>query len=214
MIFLNCINLPDSGYKLYDGTIVILSRFPGTRWIVHNGHYMYNGSSYTGWYFSSIPAQTTLPVTVEDLRLCIIVDTGNCPPYPPCPIPPGPCPAPAPVPDMARMEYQLDRAFITVETLEERDRLVRYNLPNGKMVRVNSVDGSAQYYEWDDVNKQWNATKLADTDLSKYYTSAQCDEKFATIEYVNSRFEDLINNVLPTLINSATGKSDTSDVQG
>ena len=45
----------------------MLARFPGTKWIVHNGWYTYNGANFTGWYFMSIPAQTCLPVTPEDL---------------------------------------------------------------------------------------------------------------------------------------------------
>ena len=87
--------ITDSGLELRDGTIVMLVQFPGTRWVVKHGWYNYQGNQYTGWYFSSIPTQTCLPVTDEYLKMITVVN-DNCgckppvcpPPFPPCPPPP------------------------------------------------------------------------------------------------------------------------------
>ena len=104
--------VPGTGVELVDGSIVILARFPGTKWIVHNGWYNYQGAQSIGWYFCAIPSQTVLPVSDEDLKLLTVVSDGSscpCPPYPPPfppapllespPLPPAPSvPDPAPVP--------------------------------------------------------------------------------------------------------------------
>lgn len=104
------LDIPGSKVKLKDGSIIMLRRFPGTKWVVHNGWYNYNGKNYTGWYFSSVPAQTILPVNRYDLQGIVVVsdkdtspsDDPVFPPYPPVvpeyPIHPGPHPGPWPGP--------------------------------------------------------------------------------------------------------------------
>lgn len=70
---LNYLKVPDSNVKLTDGSVVMLSRFPGTKWVVHNGWYNYAGKRYMGWYFCSIPAQTIIPVNGQDLTLLTVI---------------------------------------------------------------------------------------------------------------------------------------------
>ena len=70
----------DSGIQIVDGSIVILARFPGTKWIVHKGWYAYQGNQYNGWYLSSIPSQTTMPLVDSDLITIKFV--GGESPYP------------------------------------------------------------------------------------------------------------------------------------
>lgn len=153
--------VPATGLKLSDGSIVILARFPDTKWVVHNGWYTYNNQQSMGWYFSSIPYKNTLPVTDTDLNSLIVVS----PEYP-CPPPPGPGPGPKPpqpAPPKARFteEYQheLDAAFISVDTIADRNKLLEddRDIPNGKIVRVNYIDDetSAKYYRWDANNECW-----------------------------------------------------------
>lgn len=92
--------IPHTNFKLYDGSVVILSRFPDTRWIVHNGFYSFNGTQANGWYFESIPAGTIMPLTEPDLEGIYVVSSpsGGCPhpkPWPgPGPFPPVPGPGP------------------------------------------------------------------------------------------------------------------------
>lgn len=169
----NCLVVPDTGIQIVDGTIVILARFPGTKWIVHNGWYSYQGKQYMGWYFCSIPAQTIIPVNDEDLRLLTVVSSDggeSCPPGPyppPCPPYPPPCPpypppfVPGPPPHCGinftpQMADELDRAWITVETIAQRDKLNTRLLPNGKIVKVNNVSGSVKYYSWNQATMVWD----------------------------------------------------------
>ena len=74
---MNYIKVPDSNIKLTDGSVVMLARFPGTKWVVHYGWYDYSGRRGMGWYFSSIPAQTVIPVTSQDLQLIVLIDEGK-----------------------------------------------------------------------------------------------------------------------------------------
>lgn len=144
----------DSGIQIVDGSIVILARFPGTKWIVHKGWYDYQGNQYNGWYLSSIPSQTTMPLVDSDL-IGIKVVGGQCP----CPDHPFPSPNP-PIPGgggmKPEMAWELNRAWITVDTIEQLSRLNRRLVPDGKIVRVNDTgDGTAKYYRYDQAKSIW-----------------------------------------------------------
>ena len=153
----NHIVVPNTGQQLYSGTILIISRFPNIRWVLQYGWYTYNNQKSTGWYLSSIPGGTILPVTESDLNCAIVVQANSsqmCP-VPPHPHPhPGPQP-PTPGPTPSTMQEMLDRAMITVDTIAQRNSLNNQFLPNGKMVRVNDVDGEVRYYEWSDALLDW-----------------------------------------------------------
>lgn len=144
----------DSGIQIVDGSIVILARFPGTKWVVHKGWYAYQENQYNGWYLSSIPSQTTMPLLDSDL-IGIVVVGGECS----CPDQPFPSPCP-PRPGgggmSPEMTWELNRAWITVDTLEQLSRLNRRLVPDGKIVRVNDTgDGIAKYYRYDQAKSIW-----------------------------------------------------------
>lgn len=164
--------IPGTQKRVYEGSVVMLNRLPLLRWIIHFGVYDYNGKRQKGWYFSSIPADTTMPVFTEDLVAMQVIDDSEDPynpgptppPIPPCPprpFPPGP-PAPIPIPFTPRDKAQLDEAMLTVETLAGRDKLGRAGLPNGKIVRVNDVDGEGkiEYYSWNADESKWEEASL------------------------------------------------------
>lgn len=110
---MNYLKVPDSSVKLTDGSVVMLARFPGTKWVVRYGWYDYSGRRGMGWYFSSIPAQTVIPVTSQDLQLIVLIDQGHStdipsadnPPSPPVP---GPHPGPAPCPPGPKPPFNPD----------------------------------------------------------------------------------------------------------
>lgn len=144
----------DSGIQIVDGSIVILARFPGTKWIVHKRWYAYQGNQYNGWYLSSIPSQTTMPLVDSDL-IGIKVVGGECP-YPDHPFPSPNPPIPGGGGMKHEMAWELNRAWITVDTIEQLSRLNRRLVPDGKIVRVNDTgDGTAKYYRYDQAKSIW-----------------------------------------------------------
>lgn len=87
------IQIPHTEQRLVDGSIVVLQRFPNTKWIVHNSWYTYLGQQYNGWYFCSIPSQTIVPMNARDLHGLTIVSN-----FVPGPSPNAPRPAKPPLP--------------------------------------------------------------------------------------------------------------------
>lgn len=216
----NRIIIPGSNIELVDGSVVMLARFPGTKWVVHYGWYTYNGRAFLGWYFDSIPACTKIPVNDEDL-INITVLSGDAddyspeipyppvppippmppgprPPFPPGPIPPRPPyppyppippapvpPGPGPDPDIpvriTRSEKKLyDAAFVSLPLLRDRDALNTDTIPDGKIVRVNSVNGYTKYYEWSKYDNCWKDCDFA-PDLSNYVQTQEMEEYVGTV---------------------------------
>lgn len=159
---LNYISVPGTGTKLFDGTVVALAKYPGTKWIVRQGWFSYQGQQRNGWYFCSISTQTTIPVSNEDLLTVTVISSdrcGCCPPTPcpPTPFPPGP-PGPPPIcnPFSDKDKFQVDRSFISVDTIAERDYLLQNQLiPDGKIVKVNQTKQGKMYFTWNQVLSQW-----------------------------------------------------------
>ena len=143
----------DTGVIINDGSVVILSQYPKVKWLIKNGWYTYKGKQYNGWYFSSIPANNTMPVDTSDLSSITLVSGPNCCPPPPGPVPPGPGPSEERF--THEMRNQLERAWITVDTIEQRDRLNIRLVPDGKVVKVNDVGGSVKYYSYDQSLSTW-----------------------------------------------------------
>ena len=143
----------DTGVIINDGSVVILSQYPNVKWLIKDGWYTYNGKQYNGWYFSSIPANDTMPVDTSDLSGITLVSGPNCCPPPPGPVPPGPCPSEERF--THEMRNQLERAWITVDTIEQRDRLNIRLVPDGKVVKVNDVGGQVKYYSYDQSTSTW-----------------------------------------------------------
>lgn len=246
---MSSIHVPDSRIELTDGSIVMLNRFPGTKWVVHEGWYTYNGRQYSGWYFCSIPANTVLPMNQQDLTALVVVsqDTPDVdpdvppvgpphpdhhhhhppiPPYPPYPpqppfppVPPKPpyppVPPYPPQPDVdpdrpaffsVKLKAQLDEAFISVPNLKQRDAFITDELPNGKIVRVNSVEGKPQYYVWNKVDDEWQDLDFAflsdiEDTISDYYDKSEIDSQ---VEALNSEIEALHSEVVSVAESSQT----------
>lgn len=202
--------MTDSGVQLYDGSIVILARFPGTKWIVHKGWYTYQDNQYNGWYVSSIPAQSTMPLTDADLLGIQVVSGGcGCPdvPFPGPPIPGGGGLSPD-------MKWELKRAWITVDTTEQLSNLNRRLVPDGKIVRVNDLgDGSPGYFRYDQPNQQWvpetfgvdTSNFVSKDDLSKEVSDQLKDidisESVVTVIETNKSAQTAINKIVDSDIN-------------
>lgn len=83
---------------------------------------------------------------------------------------------PNPSLDSARQDaWELNRAFISVSNISERDSLDCRALPHGKMVRVSSTPNGVKYYSWDQITYTWkeeifqggSCSVVVDKELSK-----------------------------------------------
>lgn len=104
-----------------------------------------------GWYFEAIKDGEILPVSIIDLQLCtlVTVKTQGSEQY-----------------DGRVVNYTrpftksdaevLNRTFITVETIEQRDNLDKHKLVNGRIVRVNDAGGVVVYYAWNATTHTWD----------------------------------------------------------
>lgn len=176
---MNCLNVPNSDIYLVDGDIVMLTRFPSIKWIVHYGWYTYDTQQQLGWYFCSIPDNQIIPANDLDLQRITVISRGNnchCPP-PPYHCHPSHCHPYPPMPDRPDKLNDINRAFITLDNLDQRDRLAQYPIPNGRLVRVNDVDGSPKYYEWDKSHKVWNEMDFFNSDSDIYWSIIKEDKK-------------------------------------
>ena len=176
---MNYITIPSTGTKLFDGTTVVLSTYPGTKWIVHRGWYSHQGSNYNGWYVMSIPAQECLPLSADVLNEISVISGGSgCGCHTP---PPSSCP-PAHGPRVlgGKTKFQLDLAFITVDTIAERDFLFKNDLiPDGKIVKVNQTTTGTKYFSWNQVTQQWDVETFG-IDTSKFIAVDDFDDKLVS----------------------------------
>lgn len=196
------LKIPDSEITLHEGDVVIIEKYPDVNQVVHHGFYTYEDEDCFGWYFSSIPENTILPVTPEDLeQITIVAQSNNC--MPPRPCPPGPCPPITP-PWSETIVKDVNAAFITVKNLEARDRLYTKRFPNGKIVCVADVDGDRKYYVWDKSAETWievlieiDPNMFTTPEQVQYAVDAGVDEALDAVEQmVNPRFGELTEDLL------------------
>jgi hypothetical protein len=177
------LNIPDTNTVLYPGSIVILAEYPYSKWIVKYGWYTYKDQQLNGWYFRSITDGTVLSLSNVNLAAITLVSQGERPaqPCPPPPPMPGPAPTPGPRPTPGygftpREADQLRRSFITVDSIRQRDALDDGNLPDGRICRVNNVNGRPKYYAYDVSTSTWIEQPI------DFMTETVADEKYVSKE--------------------------------
>lgn len=189
---MNILTIPQSNLEITEGTIVTLSKYPQIKWILRYGSYSYRNSNTTGWYLSSIPNETILPLNYDDLNsITIVSDDFNC-----C----EPCDLVEPeVMFTLDHDYMLNKSTMCVDTPDERDRLIlSTDLPHGKLVRVASdYDNQTRYYTWNKYSGCWveeNFAMLGEEDNS--YSKPEIDQLFYTTnEQLNELQESKVDNV-------------------
>lgn len=150
--------IPGTSVRLYDGDIVKISTYPQAKWIIHAGWYIIDTKQNYGWYLSNISSGKVLPVNTIDLTTCTLVSSYTQ----------GSKFTSGPELQYTRPFTDADsemlrRTFISVDTIEQRDSLDRRKLTNGKLVRVNDVDGDIKYYAWNADTKSWDDARLSDS---------------------------------------------------
>lgn len=178
------------GRSIHEGDIIVFGSYPDIKWVTHYGWYKYEDKQYNGWYFSCIPDQYILPLS-NTLLSDVVIISGDCP----CPHPPKPKP---PCPPHTDFGNDITKAFITVDTIPERDLLNNTLLPHGKIVKVNfTPEGYAQYYSWDQINSKW-VTETFGIDSSTFVTQTYVDNKLEPIstklDGINSTLEEIDSN--------------------
>lgn len=171
--------IPNTGDYLYVNDIVILAAYPGTRYVVRNGWYYYNGISQYGWYFQEIESNHIIIATEEITAGATKV--GQTQPA-------------FPDDDMsAEDRINSSNASIVVDTIDQRDLLANnFNLPNGKLVYVNET-GVA--YRFDTEEQSWVDEPAVVTSISEASTHLEVPTAEATYEFVNSQLSNI--DVIP-----------------
>jgi len=152
------ITIPNTSVRLYDGDIVKISKYPKFKWIVHCGWYIDDNRQNYGWYLCNIKSGKTIPVNTIDLTTCTLISSYTQ----------GSTFRSGPELNYTRPftdsdAEMLSRTFISVDTIEQRDNLDTCKLINGRMVRVNDVEGSIAYYAWNAETQTWDDATLSDT---------------------------------------------------
>lgn len=136
--------IPETGKIIYNGDTVILSEYPNTIAVVAYGWYKYEENAMNGWHFILLPAKTIVPATQVNLSLLTIVPNSSDDDRNPIPL----------SPELRDIE---SRAFITLDSIAQRDKLITEFMPNGRIVRVNdSVNHTSNYYEWNVETQSWD----------------------------------------------------------
>lgn len=191
--------IPSTRKKVYEGDVIQLSRLPDSKWICEFGWYSYYNYQYSGWYLTGIPDGEVLPLNDEDLDEITVVSSkysqGGCDCHHPQPSPgPGPKP-PGP---------NIDRSWVTVDTIAQRDRLSQKPLPDGKIVRVNRTtnEGDPKYFIWNVITEKWDNFSF-DTEGVDYLTKEEIKEFLEEKEIQKkliSTIQSEIEEAVPDLI--------------
>ena len=157
--------IPETGQIIYNGDMVILSEYPDTIAVASYGWYRYNENAMNGWHFILTPSKTAIPAYMVNLSSISVVPNSSDDDRTPVPITPTPsCPTPTPKPPINPFLRDIEsRAFITVDGLEQLQKLSTTFMPNGRIVRVNNRgDGKVGYYEWDVIGQDWDVWEIAE----------------------------------------------------
>lgn len=146
---------------------------------------MQNSKVKSGWYLKSLVDGTNIAVTDNNLPNIIYVEgtihglPTYCPPNPPLTSIPKFAPNKMKTFVTVGEKQTYDSAFITVDTINDRE-ILKYiiEIPNGKNVKVNDVDGITKYYAYDKPNDEWIEINFA-PDMSEYATKEYVHEAIA-----------------------------------
>ena len=143
--------IPGTNIRLYDGDLVTITNRPNIKWVVHYGWFIFQNAQVHDWYFSAINNGENLPVSSVDLTLVSLSTSKTIGSV---------------YNDGKKVNYTepftgadaetLNRSFISVDTLAQRDNIDKNKLTNGRLVRVNDFGGTSLYYAWNENSKTWD----------------------------------------------------------
>lgn len=151
--------LPNTDIRLYDNDIITLTTNPTVRYILRYGWYICHGVQSYGWYVVSISDGTVLAISEIDLSTINLVSTYT---------------QGSTYDDGKKVNYTrpytdhdvaiLNRSFISLSSMSQRDNLDPSELTDGRVVRVNDIgDGSYGYFVWSAIDKSWSSITFETT---------------------------------------------------
>lgn len=169
-----------TGVQLLDGAILSFGDDPA-RYILHYGKYKITNAlgvagkpclstTTTGWYVQPFGSGVAIPVTDDMLEMCKVYNTGaeitisgsvsGCNRPKPC--------VDAEERFTSADKYLLDRSWITVDTIAERDALPKTSILTGRIVEVNNAsdDGDPMYFRWNYKTQKWDDIVFVHSDVA------------------------------------------------
>lgn len=140
--------IPETGKIIYNGDTVILSEYPDTIAAVAYGWYKYEETAMNGWHFILLPSKSIIPAANVNLSLLTVVPNSSDDDRNPILL-------------NTSLQDIESRAFITLDSIAQRDKLIPEFMPNGRIVRVNdSVNHTTNYYEWNIETQSWDGWNI------------------------------------------------------
>lgn len=198
--------IPETGKIIYNGDTVILSEYPDTIAAVAYGWYKYEENAMNGWHFILLPSKSIIPAANVNLSLLTVVPNSSDDDRNPIPL-------------NTSLQDIESRAFITLDSIAQRDKLIPEFMPNGRIVRVNdSVNHTTNYYEWNIETQSWDdwnigsIIKLSELQEDEEHRLVTDEEKETWNAKADS--DDVLTN-LKTLTSTSTNYAvpDTSEIE-
>lgn len=196
--------IPNTDIQLYSGCVVIFNKYPEIRWVLHYGWCKYEETELFGWYFKSIPTNITVPAGKVDLNDLKIID-NPCPPIPPSP-------SEDQVPFTEELRDMVYASFITVQSLDELNTIDTSVVPDGKLVRVNNVDGSVVYYAWSLDQHEWVVADYVSVEEFNLLAEEVSEKQDALTPGANIQIEDNVISATDTTYENLPAVEDGQDV--
>ena len=170
------LTLPD-GKEICDGAVLSFGD-DLTKYILHFGKYKVgnsymcgSGSYQTGWYVQAFGSGIAIPLTDDMLSMCKIYNTGaeltvqletvGCNHHHHLTF------KDQPETFTTQDKYLLDRSWITVDTITERNSLPRSIVMTGRIIEVNNVDDEGpRYFRWNYKKQDWDTIIFVHSDIA------------------------------------------------
>ena len=166
--------IPGTNIKLYDGDLVTITNRPHIKWVVHYGWFIFQNVQNHDWYLSAITTGEILPLNAIDLTLISLTTSHTLGSV---------------HEDGKKVNYTqvftandaetLNRTFITVDNIAQRDNLDKNKLVDGRLVRVNEDGGIPRYYAWNASTNSWSEVDWGSGGSKEVF--------YGTTEYWNSQ---------------------------
>ena len=212
------LNLP-CGDVAGDGSVIKLGS-DSTLYFLHFGKFKYDGKEYLDrWYLQKVGSTICIPISDEILSQAQVTSNSidisshlgcHCNPNSDKQI------------FTSEDKYTLDRTWITVDTLTERDSIPKGLVMNGRIVQVNQAeDNESHYYRYNSSLENWVEIHLDNADTEAKLTELESgvddlETKISTLEMAVDELRTDVQEILDRLDtsneNASSPKTDDNEV--